>query len=119
MTHALSDADLDVVCVKTEGYSGSDMKHLVQGGARASPRVVSIARRGGGRAADAASAAAGPLSPSAMRPIKLADFKRASKQVRPSVTRADIDFHEEWNRKHGAMSGADAREDEEEEDDDW
>ena len=54
-----------------------------------------------------------------MRPIKLADFKRASKQVRPSVTRADIDFHEEWNRKHGAMSGADAREDEEEEDDDW
>ena len=120
VTHALSDADLDVVCVKTEGYSGSDMKHLVQEAARAPLRELFRSRvEAEGALADAASAAAGPLSPSAMRPIKLADFKRASKQVRPSVTRADIDFHEEWNRKHGAMSGADAREDEEEEDDDW
>ena len=120
VTHALSDADLDVVCLKTEGYSGSDMKHLVQEAARAPLRELFRSRvEAEGALADAASAAAGPLSPSAMRPIKLADFKRASKQVRPSVTRADIDFHEEWNRKHGAMSGADAREDEEEEDDDW
>ena len=120
VTHALSDADLDVVCLKTEGYSGSDMKHLVQEAARAPLRELFRSRvEAEGALADAASAAAGPLSPSAMRPIMLADFKRASKQVRPSVTRADIDFHEEWNRKHGAMSGADAREDEEEEDDDW
>ena len=57
-------------------------------------------------------------SPSAMRPIKLADFKRASKQVRPSVTQADIEFHEQWNREHGAMSGgADGAE--EEDDDEW
>jgi hypothetical protein len=51
------------------------------------------------------------LSPSAMRPIQLLDFKRASKQVRPSVTAADIHFHEEWNRKHGAMSGVGADDD--------
>ena len=120
VTHALSDADLDVVCAKTEGYSGSDMKHLVQEAARAPLRELFRSRveAGAGERGDAAAAAAGPLSPSAMRPIKLADFKRASKQVRPSVTRADIDFHEEWNRKHGAMSGADAREDEED-DDEW
>jgi hypothetical protein len=54
-----------------------------------------------------------------MRPIKLVDFKRASKQVRPSVTDADIRFHEEWNRKHGASSAADAEDDEGEEDDEW
>ena len=58
-------------------------------------------------------------SPSAMRPIKLADFKRASKQVRPSVTQADIEFHEQWNREHGAMSGGVDGEEEEDDDDEW
>ena len=67
VTHALSDADLDVVCAKTEGYSGSDMKHLRRRRRARPPGIVSIARRGWrGGAADAAAAAAGPLSPSAM-----------------------------------------------------
>ena len=54
-----------------------------------------------------------------MRPIKLVDFKRASKQVRPSVTQADIEFHEKWNREHGAMSGGADGEEEEEDEDEW
>ena len=120
VTHRLSDADLDVICEKTDGYSGSDMKHLVQEAARAPLRELfqqttggeGIARDGGG---------AEGVTPSAMRPIKLVDFKRASKQVRPSVTRADIDFHEEWNRRHGAMSlgaGGDG-EDDDDSGDEW
>jgi SpoVK/Ycf46/Vps4 family AAA+-type ATPase len=126
--HALSDADLDKVVEKTEGYSGSDMKHLVQEAARAPLRELfkrsaarSDARGEDPRDGDARGAVPGAdaPSPSAMRPIKLVDFKRASKQVRPSVTDADIRFHEEWNRKHGASSAADAEDDEGEEDDEW
>ena len=128
MKHALSDADLDKVVEKTEGYSGSDMKHLVQEAARAPLRELfkrsaarSDARGEDPRDGDARGAVPGAdaPSPSAMRPIKLVDFKRASKQVRPSVTDADIRFHEEWNRKHGASSAADAEDDEGEEDDEW
>ena len=126
--HALSDADLDKVVEKTEGYSGSDMKHLVQEAARAPLRELfkrsaarADARGEDPRDGDARGAVPGAdaPSPSAMRPIKLVDFKRASKQVRPSVTDADIRFHEEWNRKHGASSAADAEDDEGEEDDEW
>lgn len=116
VAHALSDSDLDTICLKTEGYSGSDMKHLTQEAARAPLRELFS------RAAHAEVSAAGipPLpSPSAMRPIKLADFKRASKQVRPSVTQADIEFHEKWNREHGAMSGGADGEEEEEDEDEW
>ena len=103
VTHRLSDADLDVICEKTDGYSGSDMKHLVQEAARAPLREL-FQQPTGGEGNCAYGGAAEGVTPSAMRPIKLVDFKRASKQVRPSVTRADIDFHEEWNRRHGAMS---------------
>ena len=103
VTHRLSDADLDVICEKTDGYSGSDMKHLVQEAARAPLREL-FQQTTGGEGNCAYGGAAEGVTPSAMRPIKLVDFKRASKQVRPSVTRADIDFHEEWNRRHGAMS---------------
>ena len=42
VTHRLSDADLDVICEKTDGYSGSDMKHLVQEAARAPPRGTRV-----------------------------------------------------------------------------
>ena len=53
-----------------------------------------------------------------MRPIELADFRRAARQVRPSVTRADVEFHEEWNRQHGAMSGAAGNGGDDDDDDD-
>ena len=120
VTHRLSDADLDVICEKTDGYSGSDMKHLVQEAARAPLREL-FQQTTGGEGNCAYGGGAEGVTPSAMRPIKLVDFKRASKQVRPSVTRADIDFHEEWNRRHGAMSlgaGGDG-EDDDDSGDEW
>ena len=30
VAHNLSESDLDTLCEKTDGYSGSDMKHLIQ-----------------------------------------------------------------------------------------
>ena len=47
VTHRLSDADLDVICEKTDGYSGSDMKHLVQEAARAPLRELFQQTTGG------------------------------------------------------------------------
>ena len=106
--HTLLDADLDTLAARTEGYSGSDMKHLVQEAARAPLRELS--RANGGSAAQLAA-----VRPEHVRPLTLDDFRRAAKQVRPSVTAADVSFHEEWNAKHGAQA---ARRDEES-DGDW
>ena len=111
VAHDLSDSDLNTICEKTHGYSGSDMKHLTQEAARAPLReLFQNSVKGNSQNSQSAN-----LSPSAMRPITLWDFKRASKQVRPSVTQADIEFHERWNLEHGAMSGKGGDEDEDEE----
>ena len=90
--HSLSAADLDTLAGRTEGYSGSDMKHLVQEAARAPLRELR------GANVDLAS-----LTSEAMRPLTLDDFRRAAKQVRASVTAADVAVHEAWNRSHGAQ----------------
>lgn len=104
VAHSLTDADLDLICEKTEGYSGSDMKHLIQEAARAPVRETFQKTKD----------VPGPVSPSSLRPIVLADVRRAAKQVRPSVTRADVVFHEEWNKKHGALTALEAADDEDE-----
>jgi len=107
--HTLCDADLDTLANRTEGYSGSDMKHLVQEAARAPLRELSRANGGG-----AAQLAA--VRPEHVRPLTLDDFRRAAKQVRPSVTAADVAFHEEWNARHGAQAAPPGAEDS---DGDW
>jgi SpoVK/Ycf46/Vps4 family AAA+-type ATPase len=91
--HTLSEADLDTLAARTDGYSGSDMKHLVQEAARAPLREL--------RGANVDLAAVGPAD---VRPITLDDFRRAAKQVRASVTAADVAFHESWNARHGAQA---------------
>lgn len=104
VAHNLTDADLDLICEKTDGYSGSDMKHLIQEAARAPVRETFQKTKD----------VQGPLSPSTLRPIVLADIRRAAKQVRPSVTRADVEFHEEWNKNHGALTTTAAEDDDDE-----
>lgn len=106
VAHNLSESDLDTVCEKTDGYSGSDMKHLIQEAARAPVRETFQKTKD----------MPGPVSPSSLRPIVLADIRRAAKQVRPSVTRADVEFHEEWNKNHGALT---ATADCDDDDDTW
>ena len=41
-------------------------------------------------------------------------FVKQQNRLRASVTRADIEFHEEWNKKHGALTA-----DEVEDDGEW
>ena len=93
VAHSLSPGDLDKLCGHTDGYSGSDMKHLVQEAARAPLREL--------RAANVDLA---DIKEDKVRPITLQDFRRAAKQVRPSVTASDIQAHEEWNKRHGAQA---------------
>jgi AAA+ superfamily predicted ATPase len=107
--HTLQDADLDMLAERTSGYSGSDMKHLVQEAARAPLRELS--RSNGGDPAQLAA-----LRPENVRPLTLSDFRRAAKQVRPSVTADDVAFHEEWNARHGAQA---APPDADDSDGDW
>jgi len=106
VAYNLNDSDLDIICEKTDGYSGSDMKHLIQEAARAPVRETFQKSKD----------IPGPVSPSTLRPIVLADIRRAAKQVRPSVTRADVEFHEEWNKHHGALSATTLADDD---DDSW
>jgi len=91
--HTLGEAELHLLTAHTAGYSGSDMKHLVQEAARAPLREL--------RGANVDLAA---VRPESVRAITIADFRRAARQVRPSVTPADVAAHEEWNARHGAQA---------------
>ena len=119
--HALTEKDLDVICEKTDGYSGSDLKNLVQEAARAPLRELFVKKKaktgsekedGGGDVVDLTKA--GEDEAQELREIRIDDIRKAAKQVRASVTRADIEFHEEWNKKHGALTA-----DEVEDDGEW
>lgn len=119
--HALTEKDLDVICEKTDGYSGSDLKNLVQEAARAPLRELFVKKKaktgsekgdGGDDVVDLTKA--GEDEAQELREIRIDDIRKAAKQVRASVTRADIEFHEEWNKKHGALTA-----DEVEDDGEW
>jgi len=119
--HALTEKDLDVICEKTDGYSGSDLKNLVQEAARAPLRELFVKKKaktgsekedGGGDVVDLTKT--GEDEAQELREIRIDDIRKAAKQVRASVTRADIEFHEEWNKKHGALTA-----DEVEDDGEW
>jgi SpoVK/Ycf46/Vps4 family AAA+-type ATPase len=117
--HALTEKDLDVICEKTDGYSGSDLKNLVQEAARAPLRELFAKKKartekgdGGGDVVDLTKS--GEDEALELREIRIDDIRKAAKQVRASVTRADIEFHEEWNKKHGALTA-----DEVEDDGEW
>jgi SpoVK/Ycf46/Vps4 family AAA+-type ATPase len=117
--HALTEKDLDLICEKTDGYSGSDLKNLVQEAARAPLRELFAKKKartekgdGGGDVVDLTKS--GEDEALELREIRIDDIRKAAKQVRASVTRADIEFHEEWNKKHGALTA-----DEVEDDGEW
>ncbi|XP_015906239.1 fidgetin-like protein 1 [Parasteatoda tepidariorum] len=89
--HNLSKADLDEVCDKTKGYSGSDVAHLCKEAAMGPIRSI------------------GPeqiktVSLDQVRPIELIDFLDALKQVRASVAQEDLNYYLDWNKKFGSFA---------------
>ncbi|KAI8471719.1 MAG: P-loop containing nucleoside triphosphate hydrolase protein [Monoraphidium minutum] len=109
----LTDAELDKVVAKTEGYSGSDMRNLIQEACQGPVREAVVAA-GGERVAQ--------LRGEDLRPVRLRDFQAAAKAQRASVTTAEIARYEQYNDRHGAKyvplsaAGADGTEMDE---DDW
>ena len=88
----LSAEDVRKVVAKTEGYSGSDMKNLIQEACQGPIREA--VRRAG--------AAVATLKEQDLRPVVLKDFAVASKAQRASTEPSEIVRYEKYNDKHGA-----------------
>eukprot|EP00271_Cylindrocystis_brebissonii_P022158 TRINITY_DN8370_c0_g1_i2.p1 TRINITY_DN8370_c0_g1~~TRINITY_DN8370_c0_g1_i2.p1 ORF type:complete len:265 (+),score=55.92 TRINITY_DN8370_c0_g1_i2:232-1026(+) len=85
----LSEEEIEVILAKTEGYSGSDLGHLVREAAM-EPLRAAMAEHGidNVRADD-------------IRPVALQDFEKALSIVRPTVAPSELLALEEWGRQFG------------------
>ncbi|KAJ2002939.1 Fidgetin-like protein 1 [Coemansia thaxteri] len=90
--HALSDAHVDRICDRTDGFSGADMDALCREAAFGPINAI----------ADIATASA-----SDVRAVAFADFEFALTQVRPTVSAKDLAAHIEFNKAFG-MSAVDS-----------
>jgi SpoVK/Ycf46/Vps4 family AAA+-type ATPase len=86
-THALSEEDIDKVSSKTEGYSGSDVTALCKEAAMNPLRELG--------------ASIATVTRDSVRGMVLADFERALRTVRSSVSPGDLDQYLEWNKTFG------------------
>ncbi|KXZ44405.1 hypothetical protein GPECTOR_68g376 [Gonium pectorale] len=77
---ALSDADIDKIVERTAGYSGSDMKNLIQEACQGPVRDLFRTR---GNVTD--------VAPSDLRPVQLRDFQMASKAQKRSVSDTEVE----------------------------
>ncbi|KAJ2779822.1 Fidgetin-like protein 1 [Coemansia javaensis] len=90
-THSLTDAQLEAVCDRTDGFSGADVDTLCREAAFGPIRSI----------ADIASARVDDV-----RPIDFADFEYALTQVRPSVSPKDLESHIRFNSLYGMSAAA-------------
>lgn len=88
-SHCLTEEDIQWICSKTEGYSGSDMDGLCREAAIGPIRSISDILN---------------ISNSDVRPISRKDFEEALTQVRASVSNQDLDFYLDWNQKFGSLN---------------
>ncbi|KAK4282256.1 hypothetical protein QN277_013653 [Acacia crassicarpa] len=89
----LTKEEIDTICDKTEGYSGSDMKNLVKDASmgplrEALKQGIEITK----------------LNKEDMRPVALQDFMDALKEVRRSVSSNELGAYEKWNEQFGSLS---------------
>jgi len=115
VVHALTSSDVTRVVARTEGYSGSDMRSLIQ---EACQGPVRDALRGslpgmrsgnneGGSGNGGNGKQLGSLTAADLRPVVLRDFAAASRVARPSVEPGEVKRYEEYDVKHGARYCAD------------
>lgn len=86
--HSLSEEDVEEIADKTEGYSGSDMKHLCTEAAMFSFREVMERLT--------------ELDKDDIRAITIEDFRSALATVKPSFSSEDLRQYIEWNNKYGS-----------------
>lgn len=89
----LSDDEVETICNRTDGYSGSDMKNLVK-----------EASMGPLREALTQGKDISKISNDEMRSISLQDFMSALQQVRASVSQHELGLYEDWNKQFGSLA---------------
>ncbi|CAI5950424.1 unnamed protein product [Closterium sp. NIES-64] len=87
---ALSEADMDAIAEEAEGYSGSDMRHLVREAAMMPLREAALSGR------------IDKMEKDDIRPVGLQDFRDALQRVNPSVANSELKAYEEWTAKFGS-----------------
>ena len=97
---SLSASELELLLRKTAGYSGSDMRALIQeasyGPVRELQRSAMAAAASSSSSSGTAAAAAMPvLTADLLRPVRLEDFRRAAAQQRRSVSDEEVKRYEE------------------------
>ncbi|KAJ6220239.1 hypothetical protein RDWZM_006051 [Blomia tropicalis] len=86
--HELTEEEIDLIAEKTEGYSGSDMKHLCSDAAMFSIKEVIEQLVN--------------LEKDDIRNIRYEDFISALNTVKPSFSTEDLKDYEQWNKKFGS-----------------
>eukprot|EP00054_Salpingoeca_dolichothecata_P029939 m.238958 g.238958 ORF g.238958 m.238958 type:complete len:305 (-) comp26571_c0_seq2:90-1004(-) len=92
----LSDKDIQKICDRSAGYSGSDMSYVCKEAAFGPLRKIRDIKS---------------VTPDQVRPIDFRDFEKAFQQVRASVSAKEIVQYEQWDRLFGSKG---SNEDEEE-----
>ncbi|XP_071793604.1 fidgetin-like protein 1 [Asterias amurensis] len=88
-SYSLTEDELDMVCVETDGYSGADMANLCREAALGPIRCI--------QGTDIQF-----ISADQVRPILYQDFHGALQHMRPSVSKSDLDIYLEWNKTFGS-----------------
>ncbi|KAJ9506314.1 hypothetical protein QJQ45_005068 [Haematococcus lacustris] len=105
----LSDQDLAKITAKTQGYSGSDMRFLIQEACQGPVRDAMAEHAG----------ALAQLREGDLRPVMLRDFQMAARVQKASVTASEVVRYEEYDQKHGSKDPNAASDTAAEADEDW
>jgi SpoVK/Ycf46/Vps4 family AAA+-type ATPase len=87
--HSLTEAEIDDIIRKTDGYSGSDMDGLVREAALGPIRDIRDITK---------------VDASDVRAITHQDFVKALSQVRASVSKSDLDLYIKFEESFGSLS---------------
>ncbi|XP_048835605.1 fidgetin-like isoform X2 [Brienomyrus brachyistius] len=85
--YSLVDKEVALLVQRTDGFSGLDVKRLVQEVAMAALHAV-----GGGLSA---------VLPGHLRPVTYQDFENVLCKIQPSKSQKELDTYTEWNRMFG------------------
>jgi len=109
---ALTAADVEAVAERSEGFSGSDLQHLLREAAMGPVREASAAIGPASRKRGAGAAfGSGSVEP---RNIMMQDFQCALRRVKPSFNEDQATQHRAFNEEHGTCRGEEAMRDDDE-----
>ncbi|PRP83745.1 fidgetin-like protein 1-like [Planoprotostelium fungivorum] len=80
----INEDEMDTIGDLSEGYSGADMRALVQEACITPTRDIDLMT----------------VSEEDIRPVTLEDFKTALNVVKPTVTQEELDDYIQWNNRH-------------------